>query len=590
MALLGGAALGLLIALVAAGLGGTAAYSNQAAVLRGHEVESTGLLVEMLQQDSGLSRYLASSHDAEDLGAYRDGRADTGELIGRLRRASAGTPRADQMARVEAAAAAWQRWAEGIIQQGTADPDDVEAGQRLFGAFTAAQGLLESRLEADFQAAVVMSQRATALAVIALLGGSVVVGAVLAQLAWRVRRLGLDPLQHLADAATRVAAGAHVAIPHTDRTDEIGTLAGALQAWEEAAAERAILAEQAPVGICRLDVEGRVVSVNHALKAMLRRPPERMVRYRFSELVHPEDRVELEAFVGEASAGSTDHRVVEIRGLRGDGSAIWCSLMGSPLRAPDGSPEGFVVIAEDISERRQQMERAARIQRELLPQEGLDLEGYELAGACLPAQEVAGDFFDWSLTERGELDLTVADVMGKGIAAALVMATLRAAMRAAPSELGPVQRLRLAAGAMALGAGDEEGLFATVFHARLDLKTGDLRYVDAGHGHCAVRRASGELEALSVRWIPLGMWSDAEYGEGRLSLDPGDSLVVYSDGLVEHEGSVLKLGTFDPVFEKAGDAADTVRRLVASVPAPPEDDVTVVLLRRLARAAVGALA
>jgi serine phosphatase RsbU (regulator of sigma subunit) len=262
--------------------------------------------------------------------------------------------------------------------------------------------------------------------------------------------------------------------------------------------------------------------------------------------------------------------------------------LGSALRGPDGKPEGFVVIAEDISERRRQMERAARVQRELLPQEGLDLEGYDLAGACLPAQEVAGDFFDWSLTERGELDVTVADVMGKGIAAALVMATLRAAMRAAPSELGPVQRLRLAAGAMALGAGDEEGLFATVFHARLDLKTGELRYVDAGHGHCAVRRASGELEALSVRWIPLGMWSDAEYGEGRLSLEPGDSLVVYSDGLVEHAGSVLKLGTFEPIFEKAGDAADTVRRLLGSVPAPPEDDVTVVLLRRLARAAVGA--
>src|SRR5437762_2882093 len=82
-------------------------------------------------------------------------------------------------------------------------------------------------------------QRATALAATALVGGSIVLAAVLVQLARRVRRLGLDPLQHLAEAATRVAAGRQVTIPHVDRSDEIGTLAGALRAWEVAAAERA---------------------------------------------------------------------------------------------------------------------------------------------------------------------------------------------------------------------------------------------------------------------------------------------------------------------------------------------------------------
>src|SRR5207253_9011077 len=199
-----------------------------------------------------------------------------------------------------------------------------------------------------------------------------------------------------------------------------------------------------------------------------------------------------------------------VRALRGDGSALWCSLVGSPLRGPDEGPEGYVVIAEDISDRRRQMERAARVQRALLPEAKVDLEGYELAGTCLPAQEVAGDFFDWVLTEGGELDLTLADVMGKGIGAALVMASLRAAMRSAPPEAGPVERLKLAARSMALG-GDDEGLFVTVFHARLDPKTGELRYVDAGHGHCAVRRAGGELEGLPVRWVPLGMWSDVDY-------------------------------------------------------------------------------
>ena len=216
----------------------------------------------------------------------------------------------------------------------------------------------------------------------------------------------------------------------------------------------------------------------------------------------------------------------------------------------------------------------------------MDLEGYQLAGTCLPAQEAAGDFFDWALTEWGELDLTVADVMGKGIGAALVMATLRAALRAAPQELGPVQRLRLAARSMPLGA-DDEGLFITVFQARLDPGTGDLRYVDAGHGHCAVRRASGELEKLPVRWTPLGVNPDEEYGEGKLRLEPGDTLVVYSDGLVERGDSVVELGTFEPAFEKAADAEDAVGKMLGSIPSPPADDVTVVVLRRLVEATVG---
>src|SRR5205807_3723122 len=126
------------------------------------------------------------------------------------------------------------------------------------------------------------------------------------------------------------------------------------------------------------------------------------------------------------------------------------------------------------------------------PQTVPDLEGYDLAATCRPAQDVAGDFYDWSVTSEGDVDITVADVMGKGIGAALVMATPRASLRSASVELGPAERLKVAAESTALG-GDEEGLFVTVFMARLRPTTGELRYVDAGHGHCAVRGANGEL-------------------------------------------------------------------------------------------------
>src|SRR5437879_13643772 len=115
-------------------------------------------------------------------------------------------------------------------------------------------------------------------------------------------------------------------------------------------------------------------------------------------------------------------------------------------------------MLEDVTARKEQSERAAQIQRDLWPRTVPELEGYDLAGACLPAQGVAGDLYDWRVTPDGQLDLTVADVMGKGMGAALVMATLRASLRSAPVALGPAARLRRGAEARALGSG-EEGLF-----------------------------------------------------------------------------------------------------------------------------------
>src|SRR5205807_4358856 len=109
-----------------------------------------------------------------------------------------------------------------------------------------------------------------------------------------------------------------------------------------------------------------------------------------------------------------------------------------------------------------------------------------------PAQDVSGDFYDWVQFDAGILDVTVADVMGKGMAAALVMAALRTALRAAGPAPAPGERACVAAEAMALGM-ETDGLFVTLFHARVDLASGTVRYVDAGHGHWVVRRAGGEL-------------------------------------------------------------------------------------------------
>src|SRR2546430_5679454 len=110
------------------------------------------------------------------------------------------------------------------------------------------------------------------------------------------------------------------------------------------------------------------------------------------------------------------------------------------------------------------------------------------------------------------------------------MATLRASLRSAPVELGPAERLRLAAESAALGR-DEEGLFVTGFLARLRPATGELSYVDAGHGYCGIRRASGELGPLRGESLPLWVDPTEDFREGRVALQPGGMLGVRSDGL-----------------------------------------------------------
>jgi serine phosphatase RsbU (regulator of sigma subunit) len=236
---------------------------------------------------------------------------------------------------------------------------------------------------------------------------------------------------------------------------------------------------------------------------------------------------------------------------------------------------------EDITERKRLAERAAWIQGELLPKEYPELGDYELAGACLPAQDVGGDFYDWVEPEDGQLDVTLADVMGKGVGSALIMATLRTALRTASHELGPAARVSLAAESMSRGLTDD-GLFVTLFHARLDTSSGLLRYVDAGHGNCVVRRANGELVRLVERSLPLGVRNEEKFKEGQVELGPGDVLLAYTDGLVEMQERTIELEEVAGWLEGAEGVEEMVERLVGTLRGEQADDVTLLVLRRLA--------
>ncbi|PPG56967.1 PP2C family protein-serine/threonine phosphatase [Rathayibacter sp. AY1C5] len=230
---------------------------------------------------------------------------------------------------------------------------------------------------------------------------------------------------------------------------------------------------------------------------------------------------------------------------------------------------------------RQELADGERVQRRLEPRSVPDLPGYDVAGACVPSGTVSGDFFDWRCTPDG-LAVTVADVMGKGVGAAMIAATVRAALRVTPPALGPAATMALIDRVVEpdLSANDA---FVTLLHLRLSASTGDIALVDAGHGLGIVCRADGSRERIPSAHLPLGLLGTQEWEPTGLRLHPGDLLLICSDGVLDlFDGSLAAL---DRVADAAVAAPATAADAVAGVTRLAAegmlaDDVTVVAIRR----------
>jgi serine phosphatase RsbU (regulator of sigma subunit) len=186
-------------------------------------------------------------------------------------------------------------------------------------------------------------------------------------------------------------------------------------------------------------------------------------------------------------------------------------------------------------ERIEQELRIARlIQQTLLPKTLPELPGYDVAAYYQPAREVGGDFYDFLELEDGRLGLVVGDVTDKGVPAALVMATTRTMLRAAAQRLfSPGEVLRRANDALVTDI--PPNMFITCLYAILEPESGRLVYANAGHD-LPYRRLSdggGAAEELRATGMPLGLMPGMGYEEKEIVLEGGESILFYSDGLVE---------------------------------------------------------
>jgi sigma-B regulation protein RsbU (phosphoserine phosphatase) len=258
----------------------------------------------------------------------------------------------------------------------------------------------------------------------------------------------------------------------------------------------------------------------------------------------------------------------------------------------------LIVLLLELADRvvmKRDLEIAKDIQTWLLPGAPLQIPGYGIAYATRPANTVAGDYYDVILrpgVTRSEdrVLFAVADVAGKSIPAAMLMATFQASLRTLATSRAPLDQLVAELNRYACSNSQGGARFTTAFLAELDPATGELAYVNAGHNVPILRRSSGRIERPTAGGIPLGVLADARYGLGTMRLESGDWLVIFTDGMVEAMNAKgEEYG--EPELIRAIDRgtaltpAELVKNLLAALDGfvgntPQHDDMTCLLLKR----------
>ena len=302
---------------------------------------------------------------------------------------------------------------------------------------------------------------------------------------------------------------------------------------------------------------------------------------------------------------------------------VFLGILGTEVRVSDttvislGGGEAILgalvlllLLALELADRvimKRDLEIAKEIQQWLVPDKPPVIPGVEIAFASRAANTVAGDYYDAFLrsatngtrtaaaispegADSRRLLLVVADVAGKSVPAALLMATFQASLRTLALAPASVTELVSGLNAYACEISQAGRRFTTAFLAEFDLATRRLTYVNAGHNQPMVLRGSGvavsqgSLDRLEAGGLPLGIMRDARYESGEVALAAGDRLVIFTDGVVEAENEAAdEFGEARLLTElhlgRSSSASDALKRLMSSVDAfvghaPQHDDIT----------------
>jgi PAS domain S-box-containing protein len=343
-----------------------------------------------------------------------------------------------------------------------------------------------------------------------------------------------------------------------------------------------------------------VTYISPQYETILGYPPESKIidEEHWNSIVHPEDRERVLAEEARTDQTGEPFRV-EYRVIAGDGRVVWVRDEATLVRDEEGQPLYWLGVQYDVTEQKREAQERERIEQELriarliqqtlLPKTLPELSGYDVAAYYQPAREVGGDFYDLFELEGGRLGLVVGDVTDKGIPAALVMATTRTMLRVSAQRLFPPAEVLKRANE-ALVPDIPPNMFITCLYAILDTESGRLVYANAGHDPPYLRHNGSDVEELRARGMPLGLMPGMEYEEKEITLERGESVLFYSDGLVEAHDSHHEMFGFPKLQGLVGTHRSGGSSLIdfllselthfAGEDWEQEDDITLVTLER----------
>ena len=290
--------------------------------------------------------------------------------------------------------------------------------------------------------------------------------------------------------------------------------------------------EQAPIGMSLIDHEGRFLQVNDAYCRTVGRSRAELLRLGPEAITHPDDVAQTRHAFGVLADGTAPMVRFEKRYVDARGDSVWVEMSGSVLRDDAGRPQYFMGMVQDLGERRV----AHTLQRSMLTTQLPAVDGVELAVRYLPGMrqtEISGDWYDVIPLPDGRVGVVIGDVVGRGIEAAATMSQLRTALRAYAIE--GLEPCEVVAKLHRLVDHLRVGLSTTLVYLDFDPFTREVRYVSAGHLPILHVPADGPSCFLpGARSTPLGaVAGGAAIPQERMVLAPGDSVLLYTDGLVE---------------------------------------------------------
>lgn len=391
---------------------------------------------------------------------------------------------------------------------------------------------------------------------------------VLNGLLWRSFR----PLQTAIDALKALSRGdAHVQLQR-GRSDEIGQIADAVVVFRQHAQD---------------------LIANRALRERIRRRQESVIQREIKVLSTVSDNSDDDKLlVNLGDDAHADRPDDSLRRL----AMVLSGMSGRIVRQQNILTSMVVELREALRVKTQyvalqhELEIAAKMQSAILPKRFVPRAGLSISASMTPAKEIGGDFYDYFELDDHRVAMTVADVSGKGVPAALFMAVSRTLLRAVakfsnnPADcLGQLNSL--------LAVDNDQMMFVTLFYAVIDTRNGEVSYCNAGHNPPYVLRRDGKLEVVpATQGIALAVFEDMDFELGHLTLAPGDGFFMYTDGVTEAfnpEGEMFEAARLEALLlahltSPVDDVPIAIQAAVKAFEAggPQTDDITCLMARR----------